>query len=256
MIRHTNSFLISLMFHSFLLFLILYTVKTLSFDTQKKDSEIVCLKLCNVKPQNKKEPKVSKQPEAVVEKKVISPAKKETKTAQKTKDLKQILVSKKSEVKIEKKQEVVKEISTKTQELKEQPKKAVEAPALMLSDNKNNSSCNCKQECTCDSKQETQEMKNIRVQKAYMDENMQEIVRLLQENLYYPRSARRRGITGEVIVRFSLDTNGEVSFASVTSSKSEILSNAAIKTIEDLSGDFPKPKERLVLKLPINYNLK
>lgn len=244
MIRHTNSFLISLILHSFLLFLIFYTVKTVSFDTQKEDNEIVCIKLCNVKPQNNTDAKPLKQHTEVVEKKVITPVKKETKTVEKTKDVKKVLVSKKSEVKIEK---------------KEQPKteqKVVEPPVLELSENKNASSCDCKKSCECDSQKETQEMKNQRMQQAYIDENMQKIVRLLQENLYYPRSARERGITGEVRVEFSLDTNAEVSFIKVTSSNSEILSRAALKTINDLSGDFPKPKERLILKLPIRYNLK
>lgn len=255
MIRHTNSFLISLIFHSILLLLILYTVKTVSFDTQKKDNEIVCLKLCNVKSQNKKDNKTLKQHAAVVEKKTTPPVKKELKN----KEMKQAIVSKKPEVKIEKKEENIQEVLTETEEKKEQPKteqKALKPPALKLSDNKDAPSCDCKEDCNCDSKQETQEMKNQRMQQAYIDENMQKIVKLLQENLYYPRSARRRGITGEVIVKFSLNTNGEVSFISVISSANEMLSHAAIKTIEDLSGDFPKPKERLVLKLPINYNLK
>ena len=247
MIRHTNSFLISLILHSLLLFLIFYTVKTVSFDTQKKDDKTVCVKLCNVKPESKKENYPPNQPSSVVEKKLPQLVKKEVEKVQKTKPIKQVVISKKPEVKIEKKEEVVKE---------KERQKAVERPALKLSDNKNTSSCNCIKECNCDSKQETQEMKNQRMQKEYMDENMQKIVRLLQENLYYPRSARQRGITSEVMVRFSLDTNGEVKFVEVVSSKSEILSRAAVKTIEELSGDFPKPKERLVLKLPINYNLK
>lgn len=247
MIRHTNSFLISLILHSLLLFFIFYTVKTVSLDTQKKDNEIVCLKLCNVKHESKKENNHPNQPSSVVEKKLPPLVKKEVEKVQKTQEIKQVVVSKKSEVKIEKKLEIVKE---------KERTKALKHPVLKLSDNKDASSCNCKQSCNCDSKQETQEMKNQRSQQTYIDENMQKIVKLLQENLYYPRGARRRGITGEVIVKFSLDTNGEVSFTSVVSSQSETLSHAAIKTIKDLSGDFPKPKERLVLKLPINYNLK
>lgn len=254
MIRHTNSFLISLLLHTILLSLIIYSVKTVSFDTQKKDDEVVCLKLCNVKSQSKKEETTTKPSSAVLEKKATPTVKKELKKVEKTKEIKPVLTSKKPQVKIEKEVKLIK----KKEDKKESPKveiKSVAPSALPMTANKSTSSCNCKDKCTCDSKQDTRQMKNQRIQKEYMDENMKKIVKLLQENLYYPRSARKRGITGEVVVKFSLDTQGKVSFVKVTSSNSEILSRAAIKTIKDLSGDFPKPKERLIVKLPIIYNL-
>ena len=89
----------------------------------------------------------------------------------------------------------------------------------------------------------------------YLDEHIKRITELLQENLYYPRSARKRGITGEVIVKFTLHTNASVDNIKTISSTSDILSRAAVRTIEDLSGEFPKPKKTLVLKVPIKYSL-
>jgi protein TonB len=80
-------------------------------------------------------------------------------------------------------------------------------------------------------------------------------VQLLQENLYYPRRARKRGIIGEVLVKFKLSMDAKVYSIEVLSSKSDILSRAAIKTIEDLSGKFPKPNKELTLNVPINYTL-
>jgi len=104
--------------------------------------------------------------------------------------------------------------------------------------------------------QETSQERAKRVEKDYLDEHIKKIITLLRDNLYYPRSARKRGITGEVIVKFELLQNGEVKYVEVTSSKSEILTRAAIKTINDLSGDFPKPQEDLTLHVPISYSLK
>ncbi|MBU1659748.1 TonB family protein [bacterium] len=90
----------------------------------------------------------------------------------------------------------------------------------------------------------------------YIDEHITEITKLLEDNLYYPRAARKRGIVGNVIVKFKLSQDGSASFIKVVASKDEILSRAAIKTIEDLSGKFPKPNEDIVIKVPIDYDLK
>ena len=90
----------------------------------------------------------------------------------------------------------------------------------------------------------------------YFDINKAKIRELISENLYYPRRARKKHITGDVIVKFLLDIDATVSHVEVESSKSKILSKAAIQTIEDLSGRFPKPKEKITLHLPIGFFLK
>jgi len=95
-----------------------------------------------------------------------------------------------------------------------------------------------------------------RLQQDYLQKHLAQITKLLQENLYYPRRARRRGIVGDVIVKFKLSTDAQAHSIEIVSSKSDILSRAAVKTIEDLSGEFPKPPEELVLHVPINYELK
>lgn len=56
-------------------------------------------------------------------------------------------------------------------------------------------------------------------------------------------------------MHFEIARNGEVTQVEALSSPSEILSRAAVKTIEDLSGKFPKPNEKLFLKIPIVYKL-
>ena len=42
----------------------------------------------------------------------------------------------------------------------------------------------------------------------------------------------------------------------IVESSHEILSLAAKQTIEELCGKFPKPKEEVTLRVPINYGLK
>ena len=89
----------------------------------------------------------------------------------------------------------------------------------------------------------------------YMQAHLIQIARLLKENLYYPRSARKRGITGEVLVAFKLLQSGEACHIDVKSGERSILNRAAIKTIERLSGRFPKPGAPLTLNVPIRYQL-
>jgi len=91
--------------------------------------------------------------------------------------------------------------------------------------------------------------------KVYIDKNMAKIQKLLQENLYYPRKARKRGIEGEVVLRFHLDTNAQISEAKILKAPHPILSRGALKTLEDISGSLPKPQEDLDIQVPIMYHL-
>lgn len=88
-----------------------------------------------------------------------------------------------------------------------------------------------------------------------MQQHLMLIAKLLKENLYYPRIARKRGITGEVVVAFELLSNGEAAGIKVSSGERMILNRAAITTIERLSGEFPKPDAPITLHVPIRYQL-
>jgi protein TonB len=90
----------------------------------------------------------------------------------------------------------------------------------------------------------------------YINNNLALIQKMLQENLYYPRRARKKGIEGDVLVSFVLSTSAKIESIKVLSSSHEILSRGAIKTIEELSGKFPKPSEELNIKIPITYRLR
>jgi protein TonB len=92
-------------------------------------------------------------------------------------------------------------------------------------------------------------------EQTYVQNHLAVIASLLQEHLYYPRIARQRGLSGEVMVAFEVLPNGEADRIEVLEGSHIILNRAAVQTIESLSGKFPKPKERLTLHVPIRYQL-
>lgn len=100
---------------------------------------------------------------------------------------------------------------------------------------------------------QTVQPKNL--QKEYIQTNLTAIRKLLQENLFYPLSARKRGIQGEVMIKFSLLKNGEIKEIIVTKESKEILNDAAVKTVESLSKKLPLPADDLILEVPIKYKL-
>jgi len=227
MIRHTPSFLISIIIHSLLLVAFFYTYSYVSSLSSKKEDEKLCLKLTCIVNKHKEHMVEKPQP-----KKVVLPKPKPKVKRPKKKMVKKIIPKPltvpvvKEIVKPEKEPEIVYIEPVIEEEIGEE--------VLPV---------------------ESQEEKAIAQEQQYMDENIKKIVRLLSENLYYPRSARKRGVVGEVIVKFSLSKDATVSKIEIISSKSDILSRAARKTIEELSGEFPKPPEELVLHVPINYEL-
>ncbi|MDD3451414.1 energy transducer TonB [Sulfurimonas sp.] len=182
--------------------------------------------VCIVQPQEKKPQRVQES------------QKKERKTVQKKVEKK---VEKKEEEKVEEKtlEEKVEKSQLK-EEITPQPQKSV-APEIH--------------------KEIASEQKTVPpietkpYHQEYYELNIQKIVELLQEYLYYPRSARQKEITGVVKVKCTLDTDAKVHDVIVVESSNEILSRAAIKTIEDLSTKFPKPKSQTTLTIPITYSL-
>lgn len=229
MIRHSSSFLFSLVFHGVLLLILLFTWENLP-STYKVDSkDKICVQLCDVS----------------VEKPVVKPLKiPQPKQKEKSKPTLKKLEKPKP---IVKKIEIVKEVTVEVAEVKEETvveEKYCEDIEVVQ-----------KEIIKKDIYVENPATKQARLEQEYIQENIAKIVKLLQDNLYYPRRARKRGISGEVIVKFTLSKDAVVHSIEVISSKSEILSRAAIKTIEDLSGKFPIPSEELILHVPINYSL-
>ena len=242
MIRHSSSFLISLVFHTILFIVIIYTYKNVDFFAKKEEEKKVCVKLCCVveKPIVKK---VVSKPKVIPKKTKPKPIVKKIKPKPKPKPKpKKVEIVKKVPV-------VVPIIEEKIVEVIKEPLK-IEEPKPMMEE-------------IVEVQTEVEEVqiedsktKELRLEKEYLDENIKKIITLLRDNLYYPRSARKRGVTGEVMVKFKLSVDATARDVEIISSPSDILSRAAKRTIEELSGEFPKPTEELILHVPISYSLK
>jgi protein TonB len=252
MTKHSKSLLLSILIHSLLLGFVFYAYSEVSSFLGHKKEKKVCIKLgCihSVATETNKSPIKEKKSVEKVKKRAPKtppkkPHKKIVKKRVKTKTVpkKVIPVKKIQKLPEPKSQEIVKV------EEKEPKKEQIivaedECPAQQIKPQKKRKDA---QEQTLQTESSSQR---------YINTHLAEIAQLLQENLYYPRRARKRGIEGEVIVKFTLKTDAEVAKIEIISSENEILSRGAIRTLEDLSGAFPKPDEQLTLRVPISYSL-
>jgi len=242
MINHSKSLFLSLFIHLSIFIAILFLYSTVLPKSQQIQEKRICVNLQTIKKEcpttnekiiaRKTPPLLTPVPEKKVPKKLIKP-KKHKKHAIVKKKIKKVVEVKKIKPKVQnkpivqKQEEVKKEVVEVPNENIKQEKKAVP----------------------------TKKCKTISKEKTYINNNLNKISSLIKENLYYPRRARKRGVEGTIVVKFFLHKDATVSNVKILSSQSEILSRAAIKTITELSGKFPKPEEELTLKVPINYAL-
>ena len=240
MIRHSSSFVLSLIFHAILLIVIIYTYSNVNLFEKKEEEKKVCVKLCCVveKPVVKKPKIIPPKPKP----KLKPIVKKKPKPKLKPKP-KKVEIVKKVPVVVPIVEEEIVEVVQKKVEKIEEPEPIVEEIVEV-------------QPQVVEVEVEDTYAKELRLEKEYLDEHIKQIITLLKDNLYYPRSARKRGVTGEVMVKFNLSTDASAHSIEIITSPSDILSRAAKKTIEDLSGEFPKPTEELILHVPISYSLK
>lgn len=244
MIKYGNSLLISLFVHAILLLMLFFAYKVY-LETKKNEEKVLCIKLCSVELNDEaidtKEVKVA---QATV---LDSPKKQEM--ANKTVTEEKIL-----EKKIEITDEVLDIKPSPVELIKDEvlvevvPEKPEIIEKLTVKEQIMQSAIPEKID------DDVKIVKNT-PHEEYMEINMQEIAQLLEENLYYPVSARKRNITGLVKVNFTLGVDAKVDNIKVVESNSDILSRAAIKTIEELSTKFPKPHKEITLSVPINYSL-
>ena len=91
---------------------------------------------------------------------------------------------------------------------------------------------------------------------SYLDAHLDVIARLLRENLFYPITARKRHIEGEVLASFTLRTDGTIRDVTVKKHAQAVLDRAAVQTIESLSGLMPHPQKTLTIEVPIRFVLR
>ncbi|MDQ7042948.1 MAG: TonB family protein [Sulfurimonas sp.] len=232
MIRHSRSFIVSILIHIMLFGVLYLTYKEVSagFKAEKKEP-LLCIKLSSCQIQNT--PKKNTKVPVKANKKIVKAEVKKLIPVKKIVTKKKIVAKKKLEVKKNletiKKVEVQKKIENKIQNSTVTPKvsKPLTKPVK----------------------------KRVSPEKEYIDENIAKIIALLKENLYYPRRARKRGIEGEVLVRFTLSVEAKISDVEILSSSSEVLSRGALQTIKNIDYKLPKPKQKITFNVPISYKL-
>ncbi|CAM2881337.1 energy transducer TonB [Helicobacter burdigaliensis] len=83
------------------------------------------------------------------------------------------------------------------------------------------------------------------------------IKQAIDANLDYPRKARMMRAVGVVLVEFKLLGGGGVEdIRVIKGSTHAILDNSSIKTIKKASYSFPAPKKDVIIRIPIEYNLR
>jgi protein TonB len=249
MIRHANPILISLFVHLTIFISILYGLTNVP-KLKTPEEEKLCIKLCAVQ-QTAPEVQVAKavEDEKPIQKK-IEP-KKEIQQEIKQDVVKPAPMPKK----IEPKKVIVKE--------KKEPLETIEtikqAEAIVTNDTPALQKETTKVAQGVANTQKTAQKEvvsqEIKEEDEYLQEHLALIKKLLEENLYYPRSARKRAITGDVVVKFKLLSDATIAYIKVIKSPSELLSRGAVQTIENISAKFPKPKKDLILEVPISYKL-
>lgn len=100
---------------------------------------------------------------------------------------------------------------------------------------------------------ETSEMEPVKQTYVALYGNV--IRQMIEKNKEYPEIARKRALSDNVDVSFTLTTQGEIEELKA-SSKYKILSNSAIETIHKAKVFFPRPTENVTIKIPIIYVIK
>lgn len=101
------------------------------------------------------------------------------------------------------------------------------------------------------------EFQNLsKLKQEYLEENYNEIVSIIYRNLIYPPISGRLGHQGTVYLNFDLNIDGNIENINIEkSSKYKELDFSAMEVIEYSKKEFKKPKERINIKLKINYKL-
>lgn len=233
---HSKSLFLSIIIHLFLLgvFVFVYSVTLKTFSTTKE--ERVCVRLNCIKKEAKQ--KQTTQKRKKVEKKV------QKRKASKDQSKKKPITHPK---KIEHKKFVKTVPKKRVAEVETMPKAVSKKPLKPVKQKKSSPTKSEMKKCKITKQKSNEEI--------YVKNNLDKIAALIHENLYYPRRARKRGIEGVVVVSFHLTKEGDVTAAKIISAKQSILGRAALRTINELSGEFPKPSEELTLTVPIHYKL-
>jgi TonB family protein len=92
-----------------------------------------------------------------------------------------------------------------------------------------------------------------------LDEFINSFLLLVQKHLYYPKNARKAGISGTVEIKIFFDAGGEIeNFEIAGGNRRKILAEAALKTLETVKSDW-RPQglvKKQAIVVPVYFELK
>ncbi|WP_304546343.1 energy transducer TonB [Sulfurimonas microaerophilic] len=198
-------------------------------DTQTVAISVIQQKQCTSKKKHTQ--KLETQPKNKAPKKVVKKVEKKEKLQPKVEQVKQ---SKESVEEIVKQEPIEEEVVAQVEEemIQEENEQEETLEEELLHD------------------QQLQEMIIARQQE--LDQFTLQLVKKINENKRYPLSARRRGVEGDVDVKFIVLADGGVSAIKVIAGKS-IFKNATIQAIES---SFPVNVEKSLIDFPQEFQIK
>jgi periplasmic protein TonB len=91
--------------------------------------------------------------------------------------------------------------------------------------------------------------------KRYLSQHFDYIKSIIQQNIRYPKRARRMGYQGKVIVSFIIRKDGNAEDIKVaTSSGFQVLDDNVVGTVKAVT-PFPRPPVEAVVQVPVSYRL-
>lgn len=233
--RYINSFLITLSFYVLFGFSIyyFYSNNKIEIVEEPKLSQTISLKYIELKP----------EVNDIVEEKIVKKEIQEEKIIEKEKPIieEKIAEIKKPIIKKEIKQKVEKKQIEKTIEVN---KKLEDTPIKPIKNE-------VVKEQTI---QKDIQIAKVDEKKDYLNKHLLEIRNLINENIHYPKRAKKLSIEGIVIVKFKINENGTVENITILEGH-EFLQNATIQAIEEASKSFPKTNGSIEIQIPIEFKL-
>ena len=101
---------------------------------------------------------------------------------------------------------------------------------------------------------DTKTTKGVDYKKNFIENNLYLIQKNISKNIKYSKRAKKMRIEGNVVIEFNLLKNGDITNIKALSGHS-LLIKSTIKAIHKASSSFPKVKENILIKIPINYKL-
>lgn len=90
--------------------------------------------------------------------------------------------------------------------------------------------------------------------KVYLDKHLAQIRNLINQNVKYPKRARKLSIEGIVIAKFKINENGQIENITIIEGH-KFLQKATIEAIQEASKSFPKTNKSIEIQIPIEYKL-